>query len=60
VHHDVALISTYEYCPKSPWPGKQPLKAIGPQQLIDVLQGGRLRAVHVYPSEGEQLQEVGW
>ena len=58
--HDVTLISTYDYCPKSPWPGKPPLKNIGPQQLIEVLQDGRLRLVHVYPSSGEQLREVGW
>jgi len=60
VQNDVALVSTYDYCPKSPWPGKPPLKAIGPQQLIDVLEDGRLRTVLVYPSGGEQLREVDW
>ena len=59
--HDAVLISAYDYCPKSAWPGKAPLKAIGPQQLIDVLQDGRLRSVLVYPNGGDgELREVGW
>jgi len=58
--HDVILISSYRYCPPSAWPGKPPVRAIGPEELVEIFSNGQLRDIHVYTSDRDFFEEVGW
>lgn len=50
LHHDLLLVTSYYYCPKSAWPGKPPLHDVGPEYLVEVLANGQLHPLHVYAS----------
>ena len=48
LNHDLLLVTSYYYCPKSAWPGKPPLHDVGPEYLVEVLANGQLHPLHVY------------
>ena len=59
-NHDVILVTSYYFCPKSPWPGKPPLHDVGPEYLVEVLANSRLRPLHVYPAPNGIRSEPVW